>query len=349
MTNVSTLRLRWNDPALSNILTSKPNLKVLQLDGTVTTTMEESKAIQLKTHTSNLVEVLKNQKSFFYVDGTSLYLILKNMLHLEVLDMRQCTGQTDLPTDAKPLSVKDFRIDDTDRGHMAYAGLLVLFPGLQEFRTCFDRGDYDVADMIGILKSSCKNLRALHLDSFHNPVWIAQMILHSPGSILEFHIAVQRVIPAITYALTSRAKSAVTITIATCQECYSDLGEYLEILTECHQLRTFRAQTHILAESVGEILFQEPWSCMQLRTIEFQGPRDHDERLVEEIPSPWILSYANERFMDQKVWTKNYSEEACKKRQVLKFHARLLKHIEPMKKLQEVIVNDSRYTRTASY
>ncbi|KAG0266152.1 hypothetical protein BG011_003139 [Mortierella polycephala] len=374
MNQLEELSMIWIPVLLRPILELNSNLKILRLEGDRRQRVSNmSESIQLSAiegftylvDTMALLMHLKNLRELYLVrficNGDTLYKILHSMPLLTILSFWDCDGSTIPPFDVPNLSVQDLRIGHSGSGYLPYALLMSVMPNLKSLTNLVDLEQHHEVEECLILKDDCHKVKTLHLEApaADGTPWMTELISNATSPLEQIFLQTESMALKIINALISHGCGLVNISLVSTFGGDDDPAALRVILVSCPNLRVFRGGVKTSSYALGDIIFCEPWACIQLRTLEIQGLYEHDPEEYDSLqwgahrgnildshslPERWILSQARQMFVGDGDWTLTFSEDRRRTRQTFAFHVQLLQHVQAMVDLREVIVNDSRYT-----
>ncbi|KAG0256549.1 hypothetical protein BG011_004439 [Mortierella polycephala] len=370
-------RTFWSPELVRMVVEHSPGLKAIYLQGecrmelrsqpsglqlgmlTAVTPLKDAEDVLKKLrnlHELSLVHVIS--------DGDCLYRILRNKPSLRALSFWNCAGSTIPPIGVPNLPVQELSVADIGSAPFPFALLMSVMPHLKIVTSLVNRENHHAIEENLVLKDNCHEIKTLNLVApfTDGTPWVAEMIRDAHSSLEDIILRTKCISPKILDALIVHSSRLVNLTIISSAESPDDPAAYFTILTSCSKLEMLRGRISLQSKTVSETIFSAPWVCTELKTFEFQGLHEFDPNegfdflqlnsfmdvlppvRVHAIPDRWELSEAKRIFIHEGVCTPTFSEERRSKRQTFEFHQQLLQHLEPMKKLKEVIVNDSRYT-----
>ncbi|KAF9193303.1 hypothetical protein BGZ50_007563 [Haplosporangium sp. Z 11] len=292
----------------------------------------------------------------FRVTGKSLARILRNMPRLLELNIWTCNGRLDMPLGAGPFPIKILNLDDYNEGMtgLRFEGLVSNCPELEKLiiRNCRD-SNTALEESIAIGKY-CPKLRVMDFtaeEEHDGANWIPDLITNAPLGLEEICLYIQDIQDVILDAMSHHFQNLVKFSLTTYLDEQNLHTVYLTILTRCPKLQELRGYGTMPDKCSGiEEFLDREWVCTDLRILELQG-LDISLYETEDLPEYWEMSQADINYDSNPSIkpTKCWSDEAQAEGQVQPFHLEVLEQVAWMCNIQEVVINDMKFTPTPYY
>ncbi|KAF9179305.1 hypothetical protein BGZ51_007007 [Haplosporangium sp. Z 767] len=355
MTRVDELDVVWSSNLAVRLIRTNPNLQKLVLTGTRGTL---NSSVMVET-LSPLVSLTELRLSFFTMTGPSLLAILKNMPKLKILHLTHCDGTLDDIKIAETVSLPLthlFLHDKPGSTAFPYSRFLRSCPQLEFLSSSIQYGAYCSDNMSAMLRRYCPKLRSMTLSTSNktNLAWILGMIIGASPEVEEFSLGIKYLPSKIAHALVSRTNTLVRLALTIAEHRETDIEQLLTILCGCHKIKGFSCFVEAYCDPFADGIFAKEWAVPLLDRFELQGiqpmPPEVEAVRQQRLPkeSTWTASRSLKRFNYTGNGPFTFSEAVRNAGEAPLFDVRLLQHMVPRVDIQEVVVNDSRYTRSCS-
>ncbi|KAG0250806.1 hypothetical protein BG011_008071 [Mortierella polycephala] len=355
MVRIDELDVIWSSNLAVRLIRINPSLQKLVLIGT-RGTLNISVMIEALSTLTSLVEL---RLSFFTVAGPNLLAVLKNMPKLKILHLTHCDGTLAdiriIETVSLPLTHL-FLHDKPGSTAFPYSRFLRSCPQLEFLSSSIQYGTYDPGDISVMLREYCPKLRSMTLSTSNktNLAWILGMIVGASPEVEEFSLGIKYLPSKIAHALVGRSSTLVRLALTIAEHRETDIEQLLTILCGCHKVKVFSCFVEVYCDPFADGIFAKEWAVPLLDRFEFQGiqpmPQEVEAVRQQRLPtgSTWTASRTLRRFNYTGDGPFTFSEAIRNAGEAPLFDVRLLQHMVPRVDIQEVIVNDSRYTRNCN-
>ncbi|KAF9355838.1 hypothetical protein BGX26_006053 [Mortierella sp. AD094] len=336
----------WNTNAVTPLLNAHPGLR--RLSFYITDTYIGPAITHSLSNLHNLTELDIRQMTLTFTD---LLTILENKPRLQTLSLCSVEikdgpskhspglGSTSLTT----LHILSKKVD-LDVIHR----LLECSRALRSFSIDLDcelECPIGASDISNALQKNCPSLESLTVRGRYDDIEVDLLIYQVSPLVKEISVEVDYLEESTLRSIAARANVVEKLTLRT-----SDMdGEGLErILSCCCRLKELHIVFDLFndySDEYTQILCNKPWSSTDLTHISIRGLELPINTATRMLPQGWILFPADNSYSGNLRWFFKYSDTLAAHPLVPHFDTQLLAALDHMPHIQEVVVNELKYTR----